>query len=79
VCATTYFLSQYNGWNNATYSTGELRNPRRNIPLAVIISVLSVTFIYVLTNIAYFATLPLDIIKTSSVTALVNISLWGKC
>ncbi|GAB5590312.1 Large neutral amino acids transporter small subunit 2 [Umbelopsis nana] len=63
-------LFSYNGWNNATYSTGELRNPRRNLPLAVVISVLSVTFIYVLTNIAYFATLPLNIVKTSSVTAL---------
>ncbi|KAG2180683.1 hypothetical protein INT44_003690 [Umbelopsis vinacea] len=63
-------LFSYNGWNNATYSTGELRNPHRNIPLAVTISTISVTFIYVLTNVAYFATLPLDIIKTSSVTAL---------
>jgi amino acid transporter len=63
---------QYNGWNNATYSTGELRNPRRNVPLAVVISTLIVTVIYVWTNIAYFATLPVDIVKTSSVTALVS-------
>ncbi|KAH8554214.1 amino acid/polyamine transporter I [Umbelopsis sp. PMI_123] len=63
-------LFSYNGWNNATYSTGELRNPRRNVPLAVVISTLIVTVIYVWTNIAYFATLPVDIVKTSSVTAL---------
>ncbi|KAG2174313.1 hypothetical protein INT43_004336 [Umbelopsis isabellina] len=63
-------LFSYNGWNNATYSTGELKNPRRNIPLAVTISVLAVTFMYVLTNVAYFAILPVDVIKTSSVTAL---------
>jgi basic amino acid/polyamine antiporter, APA family len=41
------------GWQHATYASAEIRNPRRTLPLAMIIGTASVTLIYVLVNVAY--------------------------
>ena len=45
----------------------ELKNPSRNLPLAIIISMTLVVTTYTLVNIAYFAVLPLNIISFSDV------------
>jgi amino acid transporter len=47
----------YGGWNDAAFVTAELRNPRRNIPLALILGTAFVTLIYVLVNAAYLVAL----------------------
>jgi basic amino acid/polyamine antiporter, APA family len=44
-------------WNNVTFVAGEMRNPQRNIGLSLIIGTLTVTVIYLLTNLMYTATL----------------------
>ena len=46
-------------WNNVTFIAGEIKNPKRNIPLSLFWGVLIVTVIYLLANIAYLALLPL--------------------
>ncbi|MBC3787611.1 APC family permease [Spirosoma utsteinense] len=46
-------------WNNVTFIAGEIKNPRRNIPLALFFGTLTVTLIYLLANIAYLSLLPL--------------------
>ena len=46
-------------WNNVTFIAGEIKNPRRNIPLALFFGTLTVTLIYLLANIAYLGLLPL--------------------
>jgi APA family basic amino acid/polyamine antiporter len=51
-------LWAYDGWNNLNMASGEVRNPERNIPRALILGVLAVFLIYLLANLAYFYVLP---------------------
>jgi basic amino acid/polyamine antiporter, APA family len=46
-------------WNNVTFIAGEIKNPKRNIGLSLLMGTLIVTVIYVLTNVIYLATVPL--------------------
>lgn len=41
----------------------ELKRPASNLPLAIIISLIIVIFIYILTSVSYFAILPLDVLN----------------
>jgi len=52
-------------WNNVTFIAGEIKNPKRNIGLALFFGTLIVTIIYVTTNIMYTAVLPLNEIATA--------------
>src|SRR5271165_5074175 len=47
-------LWAYDGWNNVTMVSSEVRKPQRNLPLALIVGTLAVIAIYLLTNLAYF-------------------------
>lgn len=49
-------------WNNVTFIAGEVKNPHRNIGLALFLGTLIVTIIYVSTNFMYTAVLPMDAI-----------------
>jgi len=47
-------LWAYNGWNEMTYVSGEISNPNRNLPLALIAGIGIVGTLYVFVNTAYF-------------------------
>jgi APA family basic amino acid/polyamine antiporter len=47
-------------WNNVTFIAGEIRNPKRNIGLALFLGTLIVTIIYVSANLMYIYVLPLN-------------------
>jgi len=47
-------LWAYDGWNNITPLSGEVRNPQRNLPLAFIGGMLIVAGLYIFVNVAYF-------------------------
>jgi len=47
-------LWAYNGWNELTFVAGEVRNPQRNIPLALIGGMITVAVLYIFVNLAYF-------------------------
>jgi APA family basic amino acid/polyamine antiporter len=47
-------------WNNVTFIAGEIKNPVRNIGLALFLGTLIVTIIYVTTNLMYINVLPLQ-------------------
>ena len=47
-------LWAYDGWNNVTFLAGEVKNPERNLPLALIISMFVVMGLYLLVNIGYY-------------------------
>ncbi len=49
----------FDGWNNVTFVSGEIRNPKRNIPLSLIYGALLVTLLYVLVNYIYLYALPI--------------------
>ncbi len=46
-------------WNNITFIAGEVKNPRRNIPLSLLLGTSIVTVIYLLANLSYLSLLPL--------------------
>ena len=66
----------YDGWSNLTLVAGEVKNPQRNIPLALIGGMMLVILLYVFVNIAYFYVLtPTEVAsvsKDSSVAAEVT-------
>ena len=47
-------------WNNVTFIAGEIKNPKKNIGLALFMGTLIVTIIYVTTNLMYLNALPLQ-------------------
>ena len=61
-------LWAYDGWNNMPMAAGEIKNPTRNVPRALIVGMLVVLAIYLLTNLAYFYALPVQEIATADQT-----------
>ncbi|HVR71478.1 MAG TPA: amino acid permease, partial [Vicinamibacteria bacterium] len=47
-------LWAYNGWNEVTYVAGEVKEPGRNLPLAIIGGITVVGALYVFVNVSYF-------------------------
>ena len=58
-------LFSSDSWHNVTFTGEEVRNPKRNLPLALSIGVLSVSALYLATNWIYLQVLPLDAIQTA--------------
>lgn len=56
----------YDGWNCGAMVAGEVKNPGRNIPRALILGLLVVIVLYVLINLGYFYALPASEIVTSN-------------
>ncbi len=50
-------------WNNITFAAGEVKNPERNVPLSMAFGVTLVILLYLLANMVYLATLPLEAIQ----------------
>lgn len=48
----------YDGWINLTYLAGEIKNPQKNLPRAMIIAAIVFISIYLLINLAYFYIIP---------------------
>ncbi len=56
-------LFSSDAWNNITFTAGEVKNPRRNIPLSLAAGTILVIGLYILANVAYLCTLPLAAIQ----------------
>ncbi|MDQ6652296.1 MAG: amino acid permease, partial [Acidobacteriota bacterium] len=52
-------LFAQSAWNNVTFTAGEVRDPGRNLPRALLIGCSLVVLLYLLANLAYVVTLPL--------------------
>ncbi|HMW66917.1 MAG TPA: amino acid permease [Chitinophagaceae bacterium] len=67
-------------WNNVTFIAGEIKNPKKNIGLALFFGTLIVTIIYVCANLMYINVLPLQGIahaQNDRVAAVAAESLFG--
>ena len=53
-------LFAYGGWQNANYIAEEIENPRRNLPLSLLVGTVAVIIIYVLVNAVYLRALGLE-------------------
>lgn len=58
-------LFSSDAWNNITFTAGEVRDPRRNIPLSLSLGTGLVIVLYLLANVAYLSVLPLAQIQNA--------------
>jgi APA family basic amino acid/polyamine antiporter len=61
--AQTGSLFSADAWNNITFTAGEVKEPRRNIPLSLAIGTIAVITLYLLANVAYLVTLPFEALQ----------------
>jgi basic amino acid/polyamine antiporter, APA family len=72
-------LWAYDGWNNVSMVSSEIRHPERNLPRALIFGTAAVIVTYLLVNIAYFYVLSPEQVATSSRVAADMMShLYGR-
>jgi len=48
------------GWEYVTFAAGEIKNPKKTLPLALIIGTVVIFVLYIIINIAYLKVLPMD-------------------
>jgi APA family basic amino acid/polyamine antiporter len=63
--AQTNSLFSADAWNNITFTAGEVKDPRRNIPLSLAFGTFLVIGLYLLANVAYLAALPFAAIQNA--------------
>ncbi|KAK7481704.1 hypothetical protein BaRGS_00027077 [Batillaria attramentaria] len=66
-------LWAFDGWNSLNFVTEELKNPSRNLPLAIMVGIPLTTVCYVLANVGYFAVMSKGEIIASHAVAV----RWG--
>jgi APA family basic amino acid/polyamine antiporter len=76
--ATVSAFFSFGGWWEAGKIAGEVRNPRRNLPLAFTCGVLLVTAVYLLVSFAFLSVVPLDrIVSNTAFVAQFGEALFG--
>src|SRR5260370_38602898 len=58
-------LSSMDAWNNVGFAGSELKNPTKDLPIAMALGTLVVTVLYLLANVAYLNVLPQGAIATA--------------
>jgi APA family basic amino acid/polyamine antiporter len=72
-------LWAYEGWNTCTFAAGEVKNPQRNLPLALILGTSAVILLYLLLNLVYYRTLaPTEVAASSRVGAEAAVKIFGR-
>ncbi len=75
-------LWAYDGWANITFVTGEIKNPERNLPYAIVGGVGIAMLLYVLLNYIYMKVLPMNqlasIPENKIAAAVVSETLFGR-
>lgn len=78
VLAMVAMLWAYEGWNNITFTAGEIRDPRRNLPLSLVLGMTAVTLVYVAMNVVYVYAMPVgDMMATPRIGEAAAARLFG--
>jgi APA family basic amino acid/polyamine antiporter len=67
--ALVSILWAYDGWADLSFASGEVKDPQRNLPRAIILGTLAIIVIYVMINIAYLYTNPIAMVARSRLVA----------
>ena len=70
-----YVSFAYSGWNAAAYVAGEMREPARNVPRALLLGALAVTALYVSLNYVFFVAAPVS--RLSGVVEVASVASEG--
>src|SRR5439155_22653645 len=72
-------LWAYDGWADLSFAAGEVKEPHKNLPRAIILGTLALIGIYMLTNLAYLYVLPIGAIRQSPLVAAdTMLALFGR-
>jgi amino acid transporter len=69
VAALMLIIFSHTGWERVGYSAGEMKNPRKVIPLSLMIGIGIVVLLYAFTNLTYHRTLGMEGMRGSTVVA----------
>jgi APA family basic amino acid/polyamine antiporter len=69
VAALMLILFSHTGWERIGYSAGEMKNPKRVIPLSLLIGITLVVLLYALANLTYHRTLGMAGMRESTIVA----------
>ena len=73
-----FVMFSYSGWNASGYIAGELKNPRRTLPISLIAGTLAVMMIYLAVNLFIFRSLPFNEIRgTITIVEKASIAAFG--
>lgn len=67
--AMVSILWAYDGWGDLAFVGGEVRDPQRNLPLALLIGTLTVVVLYLGANLVYLHLIPIDQMKNAELVA----------
>src|SRR5215510_12347974 len=77
--ALVSILWAYDGWADLSFASGEVKDPQRNLPRAIILGTIAIIVIYVLTNIAYLYVNHIDAVARSPLVAAdTMLALFGR-
>lgn len=63
----------YSGWNGAAYIAGEVKDPDRTVPKALLWGVLLTSMVYILLNIVYLASAPVETLTSNENRIIVGL------
>jgi len=72
-------LWAFEGWNTCTFAAGEVKNPQRDLPRALILGTIAVIVIYLALNLVYYRVLTLpEVARSSRVGADAAMRIFGR-
>ena len=69
VAAMMLIIFSHTGWERIGYSADEMKNPKRVIPLSLMIGIVIIVLLYALTNMTYYKTLGMAGMRESTIVA----------
>jgi APA family basic amino acid/polyamine antiporter len=77
--ALVSILWAYDGWGDLSFASGEVKDPTRNLPRAILIGTGAIIAIYLVTNVAYLYVSPIEAVGRSPLVAAdTMLALFGR-